>query len=253
MLRQSQVIATHSRPLPGLLRILLVGQELRVEALRALLSLQEDMKILGPILEIDHAAEVIVRMNGADQPIDVVVIDWDGDMYSEMYHHILQVLASRSIRCLIISSQTYPGEIKHIEEAGAAGYCVTSASPVQLAAAIRRVAGGKKVFHFPTGEGAGQPILKVRRHLVFYRERLEERAREIGWDLNQTDINIISHFDSDTNTQIAGEVNRRPTTIRTKLSERVFLFLQLLSGRSRIPNKKAGFQVLLEFGIFEYK
>jgi DNA-binding NarL/FixJ family response regulator len=234
-----------------LLRILLIGQELRAEALRALLCSQDDMKILSPISDFEQVNDIMWRINGSDQPIDVVTMDWDGSL--EANFGLLQALSNEGHRVLVISSLPYPGAMHRIEEAGAQGYCHTSASAIQLANAIRKVAAGKQNFILPEVAMTHLSNPRVKRQAVFCQERLEARAAEIGWVLTTTDINIISHFDSDNTDEIAERVNRRPGTVRTDLSARIFLFLQLLSGRQKIPNKKVGYQVLLEFGIFEYR
>jgi DNA-binding NarL/FixJ family response regulator len=249
---QPAAVAPQSRATQtGLLRILLIGQELRVEALRALLSSQEDMKILSPISDFEQVNAIMWRINGSDQPIDVVIMDWDGSF--EANYRLLQALSAEGHWVLVISSLPYPGAMHRIEEAGAQGYCHTSASAIQLANAIRKVAAGKHCFYLPELAMALLSDPKVKRHPVFCPERLEARAAEIGWVLTATDINIISHFDSINTDEIAERVNRRPGTVRTDLSARIFLFLQLISGRTKIPNKKVGYQVLLEYGIFEYR
>jgi DNA-binding NarL/FixJ family response regulator len=234
----------------GLLRVLLIGKELRIEALRSLLSFQEDMRVLSPISDLDHVMDAVFRMN-IEQSIDVIVIDWDG-LY-QMNTHLLQILSAKHQKCLVIGTLISPGEVKQLEEFGAQGYCFTGASPVQLASCIRTVAGGRRVFLIPAPAMVPPHDLKVKRSPVFYRERLEARAAEIGWELRELDISIIAHFDSDSIVSIAEKIDRRPGTVRTDLSNRIFLFLQLLSGRKRIPSQKIGFQVLLEFGIFEYR
>lgn len=233
----------------GLLRILLIGQELRVEALRALLTWQEDMQVLSPISDYEHVSDIVWRISGTEQHIDVVVMDWDGSY--DANHQLLQALSAAGQRVLVISSLLYPSSMYKIEEAGAMGYCHTGASPIQLASAIRKVALATRCFYLP--DPTSLPDLKVRRHAAFSRERLEARAREISWVLTETDIKIMSHFDSEKTDQIAEQVQRRPGTVRTDLSARIFLFLQLLSGRPKIPNKKVAFQVMLEYGIFEYR
>lgn len=232
-----------------LLRILLIGKELRVEALRALLSWQEDMQILSPISDVEHVSDIVWRISRNEQPIDVFVLDWEGSF--EANYHLLQTLSTEGRQVLVISSLLYPSEMYKIKDAGAMGYCHTGASPIQLANTIRTVALAKRCWLLP--ETASLPDLKVKRRATFCRERLEVRALEIGWVLTETDINIMSHFDRDTTDEIAEKVNRRSGTVRTDLSARIFLFLQLLSGRQKIPNKKVAFQVMLEYGIFEYR
>jgi DNA-binding NarL/FixJ family response regulator len=254
---RSHLLSTQTVVAPGkrgseqsdLLRILLVGQELRAEALRALLTWQEDMQVLSPISDNEHVGDIVWRISGSEQLIDVVVMDWDG-AYDANYQ-LLQALSAEGQRVLVISSLLYPSSMFKIEEAGALGYCHTGVSPIQLANAIRKVALAKRCFYLP--DPASLPDLKVKRHPAFCQERLEVRAAEIGWVLTETDIKIMSHFDSDKTDEIAEQVQRRPGTVRTDLSARIFLFLQLLSGRQRIPNKKVAYQVMLEYGIFEYR
>jgi DNA-binding NarL/FixJ family response regulator len=233
----------------GLLRILLIGPELRVEALRALLTWQEDMQVLSPISDYEHVNDIVWRISGREPLIDAVVMDWDGSY--DANRQLLQALSAEGQRVLVISSRLYPSSMRKIEEAGAMGFCHTGASPIQLSNAIRKVALATRCFYLP--DSASLPDLKVRRHPAFCQERLEARAQEIGWVLTETDIKIMSHFDRDKTDEIAEQVQRRPGTVRTDLSARIFLFLQLLSGRQRIPNKKVAYQVMLEFGIFEYR
>src|SRR6266516_6491887 len=84
---------------PGLLRILAIGPELRVEELRALLSEQEDMQLLPPIADPDQALDVLSRTNQISR-IDVVIVE--GEFCEEQHYHLLQVL-SRHLRCLVIA------------------------------------------------------------------------------------------------------------------------------------------------------
>lgn len=73
---QSQALSTHHAQIDpekrqdaqaGLLRILLIGEELRVEALRALLSVQEDMKVLSPLSVLVHVQDVVSRLTETHQ------------------------------------------------------------------------------------------------------------------------------------------------------------------------------------------
>src|SRR5438034_8846718 len=134
---------------PGRLRILLIGPELRVEELRALLSEQEDMLFLPPIADPDQALDVLSRTNLISR-IDVVIVE--GEYCEEQHYHLLQVL-SRHLRCLIIAPPMYSSKMKRLEEAGAYGYCPTVVSSQQLVKAIRKIARGEKYFHpLPSNE-----------------------------------------------------------------------------------------------------
>src|SRR5438067_11019373 len=143
---------------PNFIRILLIGPELRVEELRALLSEQEDMQLLPPIAAPDQALDVLSRTNQVSR-IDVVIVE--GEFCEEQHYHLLRALSSR-LRCLVIAPPMYPSEMKRLEEAGAYGYCPTAASSQQLVKTIRKIAGGEKYFH-PTPSAELRPHLFARR------------------------------------------------------------------------------------------
>jgi DNA-binding NarL/FixJ family response regulator len=231
---------------PGLLRILPIGPELRVEELRALLSEQTDMELLPPIADPDQALDVLSRANGVTH-IDVAIVE--GESCEEQHYPFLKVL-SRHLRCLIIAPPIYPSEIKRLEEAGAYGYCPTSASSQQLVKTIRTIGRGEKYFHPPLS-GELRPRLQAKRKLVFYQERLEEQAASIGWPLSQIELLILSNFDGANNEEIARRIQRPVGTVRSTTS-RIFFLLQQLSERPEIPNRLIAFQILLELGIIEY-
>lgn len=232
---------------PGRLRILLTGPELRVEELRTLLAEQEDMQFLPPIADLEQALDVLSRTNQLSR-IDVVIMEWE--FGEEAHYQLLQVL-SRRLRCLIIAPLMYPGETKRLEEAGAYGYCPTTASSQQLVKAIRKIARGEKYFH-PTPSNELRPQLFVKRQPVFFQERLEEQAASIRWPLSEIELLILSHFDGANNDDIARRIHRPVGTVRSTTS-RIFFLLQQLSERQAIPNRLVAFQVLLELGILEYR
>jgi DNA-binding NarL/FixJ family response regulator len=232
---------------PGLLRILPIGPELRVEELRALLSEQEDMQLLPPIADLDQALDVLSRTNRVSH-VDVVIVE--GEFCEEQQCHLLQVLSSR-LRCLVIAPPLYPGEMKRLEEAGAYGYCPTAASSQQLVKIIRKIARGEKYFH-PTPSTELRPPLSAKRQPVFFQERLQEQAASISWPLSEIEVLILSHFDGANNDEIARRIHRPVGTVRSATS-RVFFLLQQLSERQEIPNRLVAFQVLLELGIIEYR
>jgi DNA-binding NarL/FixJ family response regulator len=232
---------------PGLLHILAIGPELRVEELRALLSEQEDMQLLPPIADPDQALDVLSRTNRVSH-IDVVIVE--GEFCEEPPYHLLQVL-SRRLRCLVIAPPMYPSETKRLEEAGAYGYCPTVVSSQQLVKAIRKIARGEKYF-YPIPSNELRPQLFAKRQPVFFQERLEEQAAMISWPLSEIELLILSHFDGANNDEIARRIHRPVGTVRSATS-RVFFLLQQLSERQEIPNRLVAFQVLLELGVIEYR
>ena len=231
----------------GLLRILPIGPELRVEELRALLAEQEDMQLLPPIADPDQALDVLSRTNRVSR-IDVVIVE--GEFCEEQHYHILWALSSR-LRCLVIAPPMYPSETKRLEEAGAYGYCPTAASLQQLIKTIRKIAQGEKYF-YATPSTELRPPLSAKRQPMFFQERLEEQAARISWPLSEIEVLILSHFDGANNHEIARRIHRPVGTVRSATS-RIYFLLQQLSERQEIPNRLVAFQVLLELGIIEYR
>ena len=228
-----------------LLRILLIGPELRVEELQTLLAGQEDMAPLPTIADFDQALDVLSRLNGTTQ-IDVALIEWES---SEKKHWQLLQTLSRRLPCLIIAPPLAPGEVRRLEEAGAAGYCSSAASSQQLFKAIRTVARGGRYFRLIPLIEPHQPF-RVKRQPVFFRDRLEECASD--WRLSESELLILSHFDAASSEEIARRIHKSVGYVRNAISG-VFIFLQHISDRAEIPNRMIGFQVLLELGIFEYR
>lgn len=228
-----------------LLRILLIGPELRVEELQTLLAGQEDMALLPTIADLDQALDVLSRINGATQ-IDVALVEWES---SEKKHFQLLQTLSRQLHCLIIASPLPPGETRRLEEAGAYGYCSTLASSQQLIKAIRTIARGGKYFR-PVPVTEVRPPLSVKRRPIFFRERLAECAAD--WPLSDIEQLILAHFDAASSDEIARRIHRPKGTVRNATSA-VFIFLQHISERQEIPNRMVAFQTLLELGIFEYR
>jgi DNA-binding NarL/FixJ family response regulator len=245
--RSRGTIRAPSPAKPDLIRILLIGPELRVEELRALLSEQEDMQFLPPIADRDQALDVPSRTILVSR-IHLVIIEWE--FCEERHFYLLQVL-SKHLRCLVVGPPLHLSEMKHLEVAGAYGFCPTATSSQQLVKTIRQIARGKKYFH-PTPSSEMQSKLFVKRRPVFYKERLEEQAASISWPLSEIELLILSHFDGANNDEIARRIHRPVGTVRSATS-RIFFLLQQLSERQEIPNRLVAFQVLLELGIIEYQ
>jgi DNA-binding NarL/FixJ family response regulator len=239
---------------PDLLHLLLIGRELHIEAFKALLTTQADLQVLGLIslTDLEQISQVVDRIEHTASPLDVIVLDWEGAF--ETQAPLLRELQARGERCLVIASWHSKAELRSVQEAGAWGYCWTGASPLQVIQAIRRIAAGHQSFPSPPITAEPAPPLSVQRRPLFYRERLEARAAEIGWQLSEVEIALLAHFASSQTTQeLAQHLGRRPATVRTDLSARVYLFLTLLSGYKKIPNRLTALQLLLEFGIIEYR
>jgi DNA-binding NarL/FixJ family response regulator len=235
------------------LRLLLLGQELRIEALKALLTTQRDLHVLGlvPLTEPEQVGEIVDRIACTASPLDVIVLDGEGACEPDT--PLLRLLSERGQRCLVLASWQEEAAVQRVQEAGAWGYCWTGASPLQVIQAIRRIAVGHPCFLAPpitTSPACSPP---VQRRPVLCRERVQARAAEIGWQLNEVDLGLMTHLASSQTTQdLARQLGRRPGTVRTDLSSRLYLFLTLLSGRQKIPNRLTALHLLLELGLVEY-
>lgn len=215
---------TPSPPISGRLRVLVVGPELLANALHALLATIDDIEVLTPISEPDQVLPFIQRVNGAQHPIDVIVVHWIGDLEGD--HTLLKALSTARQRCLIITSLHFPDEIAFIKQAGAWGLFFTAAPVQHLVTALRTIARGHTSFPeilpaLPTRE---MTYLTKPRQMAFHEERLKALAREIMWNLTETELNIFRHITDPSIQEIATKIHLRPTTVRRELSERVYEF-----------------------------
>jgi len=234
-----------------LLRVLVVGPELLASALHALLGTLDDIHTLTPIYEPDQVLPFLGRVASTGNPVDVVVLHLSGDFESDfaLLHH----LAAAHQHCLVVTSLYIPSEIKLLKSAGARGLFLTSMPAQQLASALRIVGHGRSYFPktcSPT-PGGDQPSLTKPRLVAFHEDRLRGLARERRWEITDTEVSILRHFTNTSIEQIAANVQLRPATVRRELSERIYKFLSLLSGRS-VPNRFVAIQVVQEYGILEY-
>jgi len=233
------------------LRVLIVGPELLANALHALLATIDDMYPLSPLSEPDQVLPFIERVGSTEYPIEVVVLHWSGHLEED--HTLLEALSTARQRCLIITSLHFPNEIEVIKQGGAWGLFFTG-SPVQhLATALRTIADGQQYFPemFPAVPIKNMTYLTKPRQIAFHEERLKALAREIMWNLNQTELNIFRHITDPSIEEIATNIHLRPTTVRRELSERVYEFLELISGRP-VSNRFVALRVLQEYGVIEY-
>ncbi len=240
----------------GRLRVAIAGPELIADGLNSLLSSQAEMETLTPLPDLQQIVDFIVTMRGLHTPIDVVVLDWNGnDAYHDLRLHVLSQLSQYQQACLVMMATVFPEEVEHIKQAGARGYIFATSSFSQFAGAIRLLAGNKEATYFPAlpehsfaSNEYSNPA--VSRQLVFRRERLDAYARTIGWKLTEKEVYLFRHFDREID-ELAEGMNRQSQVVRHDLSQEVYQFLTLLSGRP-VRKRFIAFQVLLEYGILEY-
>jgi DNA-binding NarL/FixJ family response regulator len=234
-----------------LLRVLIVGPELLANALHALLATIDDMYPLSPLSEPDQLLPFVQRMGSTEHPIDVIILHWSSDR--ERDHLLLEALTTAGQRCLIVTSFYFPEECAFIKQTGAWGLFFTASSVQHLATALRTIAGGQTSFPeiLPALPTRKIPYPTKPRQMVFYEERLQALAHEMMWKFHATELNIFRHIAEPSIKEIATKIHLRPITVRRELSERVYEFLELLSGRL-VSNRLEALRVLQEYGVIEY-
>jgi DNA-binding NarL/FixJ family response regulator len=234
-----------------LLQVLIVGPELLANALHALLATIDDFHLLSPIFEPDEVLPFIQRVRSTECSIDVIILHWSGDLEED--HTLLNALSTARQRCLIVTSLRIPDEIEFIKQAGAWGLFFTASPAQHLATALRTIAHGQKYFPeiFSVLPTRNMTYLTKPRQMAFHEERLKALACEIMWKMNETELNIFRHMTDPSIEEIATKIHLRPTTVRRELSERIYEFLELISGRP-VSNRFMALRVLQEYGVIEY-
>lgn len=230
------------------LRVLILGQELRVEQLELILADERDLRFssLVDLTTVDSTFALVQRQHRS-QRIDVVLIDWDGDSADNM--RLLKTLSCAGLRCLVLTWQVMPSDISAYRQAGAWGCVSTRASSRHLLIALRHVAQGKMSFPPAVVLAADQ---RAPRQLMFYPEVLQEVANRVGHPLSPTELRIFEHLPEADAVEIARRLELEPGTIRTELSTNIFRILREYTGK-RIKNQKQAFQEALSLRIFSYQ
>ena len=125
----------------GVIRILLADDQHLVRgALAALLSLEEDLEVVG---EVGRGDEVLQRVREL-QP-DVVLLDVEMPGLDGLAAASVLTTEAPETRVLIVTTFGRPGFLRRAMESGALGFVVKDAPAEQLADAVRRVARGERV------------------------------------------------------------------------------------------------------------
>jgi two-component system response regulator DesR len=124
------------------LHVILVDDEHLIRsALATMLSLEEDLEVLGEASSVEEGA----HLAGSAQP-DVAVVDLqlpDGDGL-DLCARIAE--ASPTTRCLVLTSHARPGYLKRALAQGVLGFLPKTSSAEQLARAVRAVAAGRRAI-----------------------------------------------------------------------------------------------------------
>lgn len=125
----------------GVIRILLADDQHLVRgALAALLSLEEDLEVVG---EVGRGDEVLQQVR-ALRP-DVVLLDVEMPGLDGLAAASVLATEAPETRVLIVTTFGRPGFLRRAMESGALGFVVKDAPAEQLADAVRRVARGERV------------------------------------------------------------------------------------------------------------
>lgn len=191
-----------------MIRILLSDDHLIVRrGLAVVLGAEEDMEIVG---EADSPASALERAR-ALRP-DVVLLDLQYADHEERGSSIIPALRALPDAPAVVVLTTYDNDQDLLEsmEAGADGYLLKDASPADLAAGVRRAAGGADAL---------DPRLAGRLREPDPAGRLTAREREV--------LALVAG--GRTNAQIAAELFLTQATVKTHL---VHVF-EKLQARSR--------------------
>jgi two-component system response regulator DesR len=125
----------------GVIRILLADDQHLVRgALAALLSLEQDLEVVG---EVGRGDEVLQQVR-ALRP-DVVLLDVEMPGLDGLAAASVLAAEAPQTRVLIVTTFGRPGFLRRAMESGALGFVVKDAPAEQLADAVRRVARGERV------------------------------------------------------------------------------------------------------------
>ena len=121
-----------------MIRILVADDHAVVrQGLRAFLSLQEDMEVVGEAEDGEQAVAAAARLEPDVVLMDMVMPGVDG---VEAIRRIRDVRPQT--RVLVLTSYADDTKVVPAVRAGAAGYLLKDVQPAELAAAIRTIAGG---------------------------------------------------------------------------------------------------------------
>lgn len=121
--------------------VLVDDEHLIRSALATMLSLEEDLEVLGEAGTVGEGARLIAETTPDIAVVDLQLPDGDG---LELCEQIAE--ASPGTRCLILTSHARPGYLKRALAQGVLGFLPKTTSAEQLARAVRSVANGRRAI-----------------------------------------------------------------------------------------------------------
>ncbi len=165
------------------------------KGVRALLEQQTAFRVVAEARDIPGALEAV----SVHRPALVVLdLHLPGEPSLPAIARMKQI--SPTTRFLILTMYDDPMFARHALEAGASGYMLKEAAPIELIRALRAVAAGERYVHPSLGAR-----LAAREHDGLALDRLTEREREV----------LIRVVRGSTNKQIAAELHLSVRTVET--------------------------------------
>jgi len=161
-------------------------------ALAALLSLEDDLEVVGEVPRGDAVVEAVRR----DRP-DVVLLDIEMPGLDGL--EVARRLRAEALpgRVLMVTTFGRPGFLRAAMDAGAAGFVLKDAPAPELAVAIRRVAAGERVVDpalAVTALSEGGSPLTARETEVLAAARDHATVRELSGRLHLAQGTVRNHL-----------------------------------------------------------
>ena len=123
------------------IRVLLAEDQAMVRgAMAALLSMEDDLDVVGQVASGDAVVAEAVRVHPDVAVLDIEMPGLDGLSAAAALRSALP-----ACRVLIVTTFGRPGYLRQAMEAGATGFVLKDSPASELASAIRRVAAGRRV------------------------------------------------------------------------------------------------------------
>jgi len=194
---ENETTATPNPPARvGPIRVLCVDDHaFLVEGLRARLGLEEDIEIVGWLARADDLARTVDELR---PQVVLVDIDMPGRDAFEAIEDLAR--AHPEARCVLLSGHVRDTYLDAAVRAGAWGYLSKQDEPAAIAAAVRRVAGGRVAFSTDisdrrgvAGAEDGKPDGRTASRLALLTPREFQILRMIGRGMPRNDIAAAIH------------------------------------------------------------
>ncbi len=216
-----------------MIRILLVDDQAIVrEGLRAMLSLEPDMAIVGEAAGGREAVTLAARVHPDIVLMDVRMPDMDGLTALEQIKH-----ADPDIAVIMVSLYDDTDYLYRAVSAGAAGYILKEASRSDLVRAVRITAEGGSII-------SPNMLRELLERMSALMTPVACPGQPIDTDLTPREIEVLRHVAAGkTNQEIADELIVSPTTVKTHVQN----ILQKLNVSDRTQAAVVG----LRYGLID--